>query len=115
MKKLLFFTVVMLLFISTAAMAHSPQKLEAIFDMETNILNVEYTHTVGGENANHYVDKISIIVNGNETITQIPGQQLNNDETFNYYMPGLNNGDKVEVVTYCSISGKRSIQKVIGE
>ena len=115
MKKTLFFTVVMLLFISTAVMAHSPQKLETTFDMETNIFTVEFTHTVGGKNTSHYVDKISIMVNGNEVITQIPGKQLNNTETFSYYMPGLSKGDEVEVMAYCSISGNLSTQKTIGE
>lgn len=115
MKKVLLFIVVMLLFITTAVTAHSPQKLQASFDMETHILKVEFTHTVGGENTNHYVDKISIIINESEVITQIPGQQLKNDETFIYYMPGLSNGDEVKIMAYCSISGNLSTQKTIGE
>lgn len=115
MRKVLLFLVVMFLFINTAVLAHSPQKLQATFDMETHIFNVEFTHTVGGENSSHYVDKISIMVNGNEVITQIPAQQIKNDEIFSYYMPGLSNGDEVEVIVYCSISGNRSIQMTIGE
>ena len=115
MKKVLLFTVVMLLLISTVVMAHSPQKLELNFNMETHILNVEFTHNVGGENTNHYIDKITIMVNGNEVITQIPGQQLENIEIFSYYMPGLSNGDEVEVMANCSFSGDRSVKKIIGE
>ena len=115
MKKVLFFTMIMLLVFGTAAMAHPPQKLEANFNMETHMLTVNFTHTVGGENANHYIDKISVMVNGNEVITQIPGKQLKNNEAFSYYMPGLSSGDEVKIMAYCSISGDRSAQLTIGE
>ncbi len=115
MKKVLLFTLVMLLIVGTSAMAHSPQKLEANFNMETHMLTVEFVHTVGGENANHYIDKISVMVNETEVITQMPAKQLNNNETFSYYMPGLSSGDEVNIMAYCSISGDRSVQLTIGE
>lgn len=115
MKKILMFTVIMLLVLGTSAFAHPPQKLEADFNMETHMLNVEFVHTVGGENSNHYVDKISVMVNETEVITQIPGKQLNNNETFIYYMPGLSKGDQVQIMAYCSVSGDRSTKITIGE
>lgn len=115
MKKVLLFLVVMLLFVSTAALAHSPQKVDTNFVMETRTFNVEFVHNVGGENSSHYVDKISIMVNGNEIITQVPSKQLNNKETFSYYMPGLKSGDEVEVMVYCSLSGNLSAKRTISK
>ncbi|SRR6056297_1737516 len=115
MRKVLLFTLVLIFIFSTAAMAHPPQKVTTNFNMETQMLTVEFTHTVGGENSNHFVDKISIMLNGNEVITQIPGKQLENNESFNYYMPSVESGDEIEIMTYCSISGNRGTTLTVGE
>ncbi len=115
MKKILVLTVLMLLVFGTAAMAHPPQNITASFNMENQMLTVEFTHTVGGENSNHYIDQLNIMLNETEVITQIPGKQLKNSESFTYYMPGVTSGDTIEVIAKCSIQGDRSASITVGE
>lgn len=87
-------------------MAHPPQDLNVNFDLEDKMLTVEVTHNVGGSNTNHYVEEIIITTNDEDIIIQKPGQQLNNKEIFYYYMPGIKEGDELEITTICSVQGE---------
>lgn len=115
MRKVMLLTFVFLFLVSSAVMAHPPQSMNVNFDMETQVLNVEITHSVGGENSSHFIDNIVVTYNGSEVITQIPSKQLKNKEVFMYYMPGVVSGDEINVTAYCSIQGQRSFSLTIGE
>lgn len=109
MKKILMFTLVMIFLFSALTMAHSPQNVNAKFNLDDNMLTVAVTHNVGGSNSSHYVEEIIVTYNEEEIVMQKPGQQLNNKEMYYYYMPGLEEGDQIQINTICSIQGNSKV------
>lgn len=95
--------------------AHQPSNIILSFDNETKTLHVEVIHAVH-KIAQHFVDRITVQLNGNEIIVQSFSIQGNEEmQRACYMIPGAEIGDEVKVTGYCNISGKNTEILVISE
>lgn len=115
MKRILFVMLFLVILFTSTSMAHPPNKVSAEFDLETNILSVQVSHMVGGENSRHYIDEIIITHNGKQVIEQLTTRQLSNQQTFLYFMPAVDAGDEIKVVAVCNVAGQDSFQLTVKE
>jgi len=84
--------------------AHSPSNIELIYDMDTQILSVDISHSVPDPN-NHYIKEVKIEKNGVEYMNeQYTSQQSSSSFTDTYVITAAD-GDSLKVTGYCSISG----------
>jgi desulfoferrodoxin (superoxide reductase-like protein) len=104
----------LLLLMGSIAMAHPPSEVVAEFDLESNVLSVEVTHTVGGDPI-HFIEKITVSHNGKEIIVQQISKQLGDSQTFLYFIPEVEEGDKIEIVAVCNIFGDKSFKFTVEE
>ena len=87
--------------------AHPPNEVELSFDLETSTLKVSVSHMVA-KITRHYIDKITVELNGEEIITQkFKVQGSGEKQEVSYTIPGAELGDTFTVTAYCNISGKR--------
>jgi len=111
MKKL--FAVSILLFVFLCTFAHAPSRIDVQFDDAMQNISISVEHSVPMP-AVHYIDLITIKVNGNEIIKQNFTNQLNKiEQKAVYFLPNLRDGDKISVTAYCNISGKSSVDYII--
>ena len=109
MKKL----IIALVLVSVPLLAHSPSSVEAEFDPETRILNLEINHPVNNP-TRHYVSKVIVELNGKKIIEQKFGSQTDEEEQdVLYSIHDAKTGDKIKVTAYCNISGKKSSELVV--
>ena len=110
MKNIFLSIVLLLLLITTTAMAHPPGEVTAQFDLEKSILSVEVAHNVGGGSNSHYIDEVIISLNGKEVIVQKTTRQISDTQTFLYFMPAVEAGDKIGIVAVCNVGGQGNIE-----
>ena len=111
MKKLLFLIVAVAFTATFAAKADAPKEVK--LNYQDGKLKIEAIHNVK-DVTKHYIEKISITVNGKETKTlNLKKQSSNAEELETVDLPGLKAGDQVEVVARCSEFGKKSAKLVI--
>jgi hypothetical protein len=111
MKKFLFLLVAVAFTATFAAKADAPEKINLSY--QDGKLKIEAIHKVK-DVTKHYIEKITIAVNGKEAKTlKLNKQSSNAEELQAIDLPGLKNGDKVEVVARCSEFGKKSAKLVI--
>ena len=113
MKKL-FFTFLILLFITSLVYAHSPNRIDADYDKETQTLFVVVKHGVSNPE-NHYIEKISIEAGDNNFLfEEFSRQSTNEQEVFKKEIPNLVAGDKILITANCVLYGKK-IKEIIIE
>ncbi|MFW6149512.1 MAG: hypothetical protein ACOC6D_06615 [Atribacterota bacterium] len=110
------FLMALLLFfiVGSIAIAHPPSEVVAEFDLESNVLSVEVTHTVGGDPI-HFIEKLTISHNDKEIIVQQISKQLGDIQTFLYFIPEVEEGDEIEIVAVCNIFGDKSFKFTVEE
>lgn len=92
--------------ICSISYAHPPSDISITFNSKTKILNAVVTHNVSNT-TNHYIKKVGIGLNGQETIEhKISRQDNNTTQTVSYLIPDAKAADTLSVEAYCSISGK---------
>jgi len=113
MKKTFLVILFLTFLITSTTMAHSPKNVVAQFDLENHILSVEVTHTVGGVSTSHYIKELTVSHNGKEVIVQQTVKQLDDTQTFLYFMPAVEAGDEIEVLAVCNLSGQKNIKFIV--
>ena len=94
--------------LSGEASGHSPNDLELAFDWDTHILSVHVDHRVK-DAGKHYVDKITVAVNGRKVVEQTFRSQVDRShQDAVFKIIDVEPGDAVKVTAGCSISGKKS-------
>lgn len=100
-------TCVLILIIATCAFSHAPNKVEAEFDLDDQLLTVEVSHQVT-DAAKHFVNKISIELNGEGIIEQkFFAQEDLKKQTVIYRIADAAPGDEIKVTAGCNISGRK--------
>ena len=101
------FLVLGLLISSSVVLAHPPSRMQLSYAGEEGVLSVEISHRVGNPSS-HYVDKISIVLNGELVIEESYNEQdASNGGTYRYEL-AASNGDTVEVRATCNRFGNIS-------
>jgi len=98
------FLLIMCLFLSTQAFSHSASKV--MLSVEGNILQVTVQHNVGNPQT-HYINEITVALNGKKIITQLFFLQTENTQKVSYTIPSLKLGDTITVEASCSRGGNR--------
>jgi len=113
MKNYKFAAVLLLLIVPFILMAHPPKKVNLKYDKETKILSICLPHAVKDINK-HYIDKITISVNGEEfKVLEYKAQTSEASHKVEIKLPDLKKGDKVKVEAKCNKMGKKSSTIVI--
>ncbi len=109
MKKIfiLTFCLIFLLAFTAAAQPQPPQIFPA-FDLDLNYLSLDITHQFEDGMTEH-IEEITIIHDGKEVITQSPQRQLEETETFLYYMPAVTQGDEIKIEVESKVAGGASV------
>ena len=98
------FLLIMCLFLPTQALSHPAGKV--ILSVEGNILQVTAQHNVGNPQT-HYIDEITVTLNGKKIITQLFSLQTGNTQKVSYTIPSLKSGDTITVLAHCNKGGNR--------
>ena len=111
MKKFLFLIVAVTFTVTFAAKADAPKELK--LNYQDGKLKIEAIHNVK-DVTKHYIEKITIAVNGTDVKTiKLKNQSSNAEELQVVDLPGLKNGDQIEVIARCSEFGKKSAKLVV--
>ena len=94
----------MCLFLPTQAFSHPASKV--ILSVEGNILQVTVQHNVGNPQT-HYINEITVTLNGKKIITQLFSLQTDNTQKVSYTIPSLKPGDTITVLAHCNKGGNR--------
>jgi len=107
MKKL-FFALMMLVSVPLFVRADPPRKITLTYNNETKKLNIEVFHPVK-DVTDHYIDMISIKVNGKEVQVIKPKKQSDaKNETVDVSVPEIAKGSEVTVKARCNKFGSKS-------
>jgi len=106
MKRIFLAVLILLLIPTSISFAHPPKETTAQFDLKTSILSVEVIYPVGGKNTRHYIEELTISLNGQKVISQKTKRQLNDTQNFLYFMPAVEVGDEIELVAVCNLGGQ---------
>lgn len=103
----------LLLFVAVPLFAHPPKNVTIQYDGDTQILSAVIEHSVK-DASKHYVMKVVVEVNGKKQIEQTFKRQMDGEQhEVVYKLVDANDGDKVTVIGYCNISGKKKSELVI--
>lgn len=98
------FLLIMCLFLPTQAFSHPASKV--ILSVEGNILHVTVQHNVGNPQT-HYINEVTVTLNGKKIITQLFFLQTDNTQKVSYTIPSLKSGDTITVEASCNRGGIR--------
>lgn len=96
-----------LLFVALAATAgaHPPSAVNLEYDPETRVLTVTTPHSVG-DPTDHYIDVITVSLNGEEIITQYFFTQISaGEQEALYLLIDAESGDTITVLAECNRFG----------
>ncbi len=96
-----------LLLSSSAIIAHPPSNVELNYRGETKTLQVKVSHSVGNPSS-HYVEKVTVTVNGERAITKDYEKQNKSSGSSFEYKLDVQNGDLIEVEAECNRFGAAS-------
>ena len=99
--------------LSPQLFAHPPGKIELTFNNETKILQVEIQHEVR-DSEKHYVNKIEVFLNDELRIIQNFKKQVSKvAQKATFLMSEAEVENKIKVVAYCNIHGKRNKEIIV--
>lgn len=75
-----------------------------LLEVKDTMLMVTVEHDTSKPES-HYIDEITVILNGNKIITQLFSMQTGNTQNVSYIIPSLKSGDSITVDTHCSKGG----------
>lgn len=92
----------------SAVYSHAPSRIDIMPDSTMQYFYVSVEHSVPMPSF-HFIDIITVSINGKESVKQTFSSQLNKIEQKGaYFLPNLKQGDKITVTAYCNITGKLS-------
>ena len=101
-----FLFVAVFLSAASTAFAHPPSDIKIDFDPKTKMLHAVIIHNTSNP-LNHYINKVNVGLNGKDIIEHSISRDDNNKEqTVNYLIPDIKDGDVLSVEGHCSISGQ---------
>ncbi|HRU39015.1 MAG TPA: hypothetical protein P5511_03990 [Candidatus Goldiibacteriota bacterium] len=104
MKRTIIFLAVSLAFAGFAA-AHPPSDIAVSSDVKSGEVKLSVAHKVK-DAAQHYIYEIVVKVNGKQAVRQDAVTQTSADsQEVVYVIPGLKEGDKIEVYAECNKMG----------
>jgi hypothetical protein len=107
MKKVLFFSIALILSLTISVYAHPPGNIEMSFNTENNMLEVTISHN-SNDNSDHFVNEVEVFLNGDLQIEQDFIMQTDNKVQYLHYMiPGAKSGDTIRLMAECSKFGSR--------
>jgi len=110
MKKVLFFTIALVLSLSLSVYAHPPGNIEMSFNTENKMLEVTIPHN-SNDNSDHFINNVKVYLNDNLHIEQNFIMQTDNEVQYLHYMiPGAKAGDTIRLNAECNKFGSREIE-----
>ena len=105
MKKIILLSIICTLAWTQLVFAHPPTKIETAFDNNAKVLYVTITHPVD-DPVGHFIKKVTIMLNGKETIKHKISRQDNAlIQAVSYMIPDVQSGDEISITAVCSIDG----------
>jgi len=104
----------LLFLFSTTASAHRPKRVDLQYESATQTLSVTITHSVKNP-AKHYIEDISISVNG-EKVSEHEYKSQSDKDTFTVeYTVPAKDGDTIKVKAGCNYFGSKSTELTVGK
>jgi len=94
--------------------ANFPSNISLDYNVGTKQLDVTITHNNGGT-PGHYIEEVTIRVNGSIVNTSLYVSQPSVTFTYNYYNIIANSGATIQVTVVCTISGPTNRDLVVGD
>ena len=103
MKKLL--TLILVFAVSASLYSHPASKMNAVFDIEKSLLNIDFDHQVK-DRMQHFIFVVSVELNGKEIINQkLHSQEDLLKGSLVYKISDAKAGDKLTVKARCNKGG----------
>ncbi|PUU95379.1 hypothetical protein [Halanaerobium sp.] len=113
MKRVLFFTVALVLSLTLSVYAHPPGDIEMSFNTENKMLEVTIPHN-SNDNSDHFINNVKVYLNDNLHIEQNFIMQTDNEVQYLHYMiPGAKAGDTIRLNAECNKFGSREIELTV--
>jgi len=110
MRKMFLF-VLALAFAAVPAFCHPPKSID--LKLKDGALEIRIDHSVK-DPAKHFIDDVSVEVNGKNTVKQVFTVQKDRDtQTAVYLLHGLVKGDKIKIKADCNKGGDLSKELVV--
>jgi len=88
--------------------AHPASEVKAVFEKNSSILKVDFTHKVKDE-AEHFIFNIEVNLNGKKAVKQeLWRQDSKEGGSVIYKIVDAKIGDKIQISTECNKGGKKS-------
>jgi hypothetical protein len=95
------------------AYAHPPKEVKIVYNITTQKLEVTVTHDTSFTGF-HYINKIEIKKNGASAgVYNYQSQPTKSEFTYTYDVPATQ-GDLIEVMAECKISGSKTVKITVG-
>jgi desulfoferrodoxin (superoxide reductase-like protein) len=92
--------------LSTVALAHPPSSITLTYDLKNHILKADIMHN-SRNIEKHFIAKVTVTLNGNQIVQQQFQSQFNNDEQQAlYFIIDAKKGDEIAVTGACVIYGQ---------
>lgn len=102
-----------MLALTLAAFAHPASAVSTKYTADSKTLSVNFDHAVKNH-MSHYINTILVKLNDITIISQTSTSQENDTGgEYSYRIPNLKKGDKIEVITECNKTGKKSAKMVM--
>jgi desulfoferrodoxin (superoxide reductase-like protein) len=113
MKRVLFFTIALVLSLTLSVYAHPPGDIEMSFNTENKMLEVTIPHN-SNDNSDHFINNVKVYLNDNLHIEQNFIMQTDNEVQYLHYMiPGAKAGDTIRLNAECNKFGSREIELTV--
>jgi ketosteroid isomerase-like protein len=107
------FVTILVISVAMPLFAHQPKSVVLEYESDTKILSAVIQHSVNNV-SKHYVYKVIVEVNGKKQIEQTFTRQMDGEQhEVVYKIIDVNEGDKIAVIGYCNISGKKKSELVV--
>ena len=108
----IFLMVLLLIFFSYSASAHSPSNMKLSYNNSTKELDVEITHQVSNPET-HYIYNIVIKINGETKITKEYASQPGSIFTYTYEGINASKDDVIQVTASCNQGGSITKELIV--
>lgn len=112
MKKALFLTMLVCFFLSAIAEAHAPKKIQANYNTETNVLEIDIPHKVKNVET-HYMEEVVVTVNGEETVLNYTMQSSKESHHLSLELTELEKGTIINIYAKCNKLGSKNLDLVV--
>jgi hypothetical protein len=112
MKKTLIISIALLLSLPLVLNANPPKKINAEYNAETGMLNLNILHSVG-DPTSHYIYKVVLTITDKETVKEYTSQTSKKSQDVSIEMPGLKKGAAIHITASCNKFGSKSIDFIV--